>query len=239
MRAELLHLEQKDILDIVFAIIIGNGVIKIPNIISAAFKVNLYENLITLILLLTTILFSILYWIETREFIREENLIAKNTNVKFHINIYASRVFVLSSFFLVIFSGVMIEFAEFNHFNTFLIVNMLFWLSDFGGTILLKRNNKRYCLYFRDDCNNLKLSSWFLAHFDTNFFNLYGILNFLFYLLVYIANRFFHNQKFVQLNIALILIFFVFFRHFCWRIYLYNQNQKKIMKFLYKSRKCA
>ena len=227
-KREVVYLEQKDILDIVFALIIGNGIIKIPVIMQKLTNSFILTEFISIVLLFTTILFSILYWLEAREFIRTENEISKNTEVKFDLDIFESRKLMLGSFLLVIFSGIMIEYSNFKSFKLYLIFNFMFWISDYFGTILHKRNNNNNIEYFRIECKNLELSSWFLCHFSSMFFNVYGIINSLVYLVLIVISHYFELSKYEILIMSIFLLIFILFRHFYWRISIYSSAEKGI-----------
>ena len=237
MKREGIHIEYNDLINIVFAIIISNAIIKLPLLFQLYFTLFQTEDIISISLLFSTIIFSVLYWIETREFIRNENLLAQEKGMKIKSDIYASRFFMLGSLLLVIFSVVMIEFSNFKSFNKYIIINFLFWISDYFGTLQLKRSYHVNISFFNNHCRNYKLSSWFIAHFDTLFFNIYGLLNSLFYFSIFILSYIVDYTILIKLLISILLLVFVIFRHFYWRITMYRKHQIKVLKELKKKRK--
>jgi len=221
------------LLDVVFGIILSFGIINLLKHIGeyiGKFRPNelITDELITIVLFLITITFVVFYWFEIKEFIVKNEEIDNYLNVKKDKKqpIYY-RLFLFGIIIMIIFCACMFEFSRYDYFMIYLCTNIFYWISDFFGTLLMRKKYKKHTEYFVQKCNNPNVIACYFGHFVFNFFLFYGIANVVAYFLLIII--YFYMIRF-SINLTFYYSLFIFaytsFRHVIWRILIYNNYIK-------------
>jgi hypothetical protein len=132
-----------------------------------------------LLLLLSALIFSAFYWLEVRHFMNAQ----KNFNEAISD---AGRAlddavplplatFLLGVLLMMTLATGILKFADEGLFRAFVLANLLFWLCDLGGTIILKRSYVRFEKEIRKVMEEHRADhAWFVGHIVSRFFYLYS-----------------------------------------------------------------
>jgi hypothetical protein len=128
-----------------------------------------------------------------------------------------------------------LKYSRFEYFQTFTLVNLLFWLSDLVGTFLLKRTYKP----FEGAIENVRQESafeygWFVGHIVSPFFYIYGSVNAGVFLLLLAVDLILEQQgnssDLWRVGAATFVLAATVLRHLAWRSAAYAWYRRERLK---------
>lgn len=176
------------LLDVVFGVIIGLSLLKLPEAIGNVVSDPNPTEWNRVLLLFTGLLFGAFYWLESRHFILKQHIFNReiqriDTQNRDGVPLPLAS-FLLGILGLMGFASAQLAFADQGDFLKFSYAAGMFWCFDLLGTYLLKREYKkeRMLLDLTDDQVS-EGERWFLGHIVSPFFYFYGAGNLLIFLL--------------------------------------------------------
>ncbi|MFC1829006.1 hypothetical protein ACFL0O_05285 [Thermodesulfobacteriota bacterium] len=225
---ESLELEQAEkLLDVIFGVVIGLALIKLPEISKTALKNMDQNDFLPPVLLLSALLFCAFYWLEVRYFLSAQKsfkiAISGITQYSDDTVPMPLATFLLGSLLMMTLASGSLTFAIKGEYRAFLTANVLFWTCDLGGTFFLKHGYRK----FKSDINIIKEKDpvdhgWFLGHIISNYFYIYGLGNTVFFAALFYVDFHWLNTDSVRLFAAFLIVAFTLFRHLLWRSRIYS-----------------
>jgi hypothetical protein len=230
---EFVHTET--LLDVVFGVVIGLALTKLPGHVRATMTDPRPEVACPLLLLLSALIFSAFYWLEVRHFMNAQ----KNFNEAISD---AGRAlddavplplatFLLGVLLMMTLATGILKFADEGLFRAFVLANLLFWLCDLGGTIILKRSYVRFEKEIRKVMEEHRADhAWFVGHIVSRFFYLYSGGNALIFAVFLAADHWTDGSIVFRVATAGGLVAVTLLRHLLWRSRAYSWWLQRALK---------
>lgn len=230
------HLE--NLLDVVFGVIIAFPLLDLPNLIVNSileYESLINKDIVSIILLLSTLIFVFYYWLEVRLSINARHnfdAVTNRTSNQNKTGVPSSiTLLFLGSLIMVVLAACILHFSKYSKYKIFLLFNIAFWVVDLVGVFLLKNQYKDSRDILKKKGNDFRQKHiWFIGHFSTNFFYFYGLFNVLFYSILLAFFQIGYMNLLGRFIGGILILSFVSFRHFYWRSAYYDSWIRKKYK---------
>lgn len=225
------------LLDVIFGVIIALPLIEVPKTAKTAFTnpSELAASWGDLLLSTAALIFASFYWLEVRHFLAEQDRF--NLAIKQDEAIPSDGVplplstYLVGSLIMMTLAAGILAFANTAEYQTFLILNILFWLADAYGTASLKKNYLPFeHLITAARQRHPHAYDWFVGHIESPFFYLYAIGNAAFFGLLFLLDKLTNGVVVTRSIGALAIMGYTMFRHGFVRATLYTRFRDRWLR---------
>jgi len=208
----------EELLDVVFGVVIGLALTEMPGSVESLATTRNMASAVPTLLLMSGLLFSAFYWLETRFFIsaqeRFDRAIRGRTWGRADGVSIPLGTFVVGTLAMMALAAGVLAFAAHGRFRLFLAANIAFWLFDFLGAIVLKRSYKPHRQAIEEEAAEYPEElRWFRAHIQSGFFYTYALLNLACFGVLLIVDLFLARSELYRLIAAIVLLIVTLVRH--------------------------
>lgn len=207
-----------------FGVVIGLALTELPE--SVEKFVNeldskpdvLAQSAVPALLLMSGLLFSAFYWLETRFFISAQERFDQVIRGRAWgradgVSIPLGTFLVGTLAMMALASGVL-AFAAHGRFQLFLAANIAFWLFDLLGATILKRSYRPHQKAIEEGgSQSSEELRWFRAHIQSNFFYAYSLLNIVSFAVILAGDLWLARSATYRLLCSIVLLVLTLVRH--------------------------
>lgn len=221
--------EAELLLDVVFGVVIGLALTELPGKVWGALRSPGPESLWPPLLLGTSLVFVTFYWLETRFFLTAQSRFDDAVGSTAEGRVDGVRLplatFLLGTLaMMAVASGVLWAAVE-AAFRPFLAANLLFWLLDGGGVVVLQRTYRKHEAEIRRVADDHRESwEWFQGHILSRFFHLYAAGNAAVFALALLGDQWSGGAAAYRVGVAVLLALATLLRHLWVRSRLLNRS---------------